>query len=110
MLHGCRRGSPPTIVVMRLSKNRSVCYGFNGRGDFTASAALSADQGGGHRVVPGSYRSTSSTLQVPGVTRGLSGGTDTRGVAPTTSHRLNTGEAAPAALSGFRTVAGRGSS
>lgn len=40
MLHGCRRGSPPTIVVMRLSKNRSVCYGFNGRGDFTLVGGL----------------------------------------------------------------------
>jgi len=38
-------------------------------------------------LVPGSYRSTSSTLQVPGVTRGLSGGTDTRGVAPAPTHR-----------------------
>jgi len=52
MLHGCRRGSPPTIVVMRLSKNRSVCYGFNGRGDFTLVGGLIGRPG---RWSPGLY-------------------------------------------------------
>jgi hypothetical protein len=60
---------------LRLSKNRSVWYGFNGRGDFTASAAFRPTRVVVTGLVPGSYRSTGSALQVPGVTRGLTEGT-----------------------------------
>jgi hypothetical protein len=108
MLHGCWRGSPPTTVYAVVKEPIRE----------TASTAVATSP---HRrpcrptrevvtgILPGSYPTTSSILQVPGVTRGLSGGTDTRGVAPATRSRLSTGEAAPAALSGFHAITDRGS-
>jgi hypothetical protein len=95
-------------LFMQLSKNRSVSYGFNGRGDFTVTAAFSADQGGGHRVsprfLPNHRLHSASSWGHQGVVKS---GPAPGGLPPLPTTGSTPGRAAPAALSGFRTVAGR---
>lgn len=109
MLHGCWRGSPPTIL-MRLSKNRSVSYGFNGRGDFTASATFRPTREVVTGLVPGSYRSTGSLSASSWGHQGIVKRGPTPGQLPAPpATGLNTRGGSLGLGSGFHTVAGRGS-
>jgi hypothetical protein len=93
-VHGCGRGRPPTII--NLIVKVPIRVHFNGRRRLHRVGDLAADQGGGHRVVPGSYRPLRSSLQVPGSPGGCQKGPNAREIAPATDIRLNTGAATSA--------------